>query len=322
MPYSLTLKEISSVISSTKFKVYPLKGDGSQKKFYRITCSTHSHNYIIMKIDDDPNRTNYNYWLSIQQSLKQAGIKCPDVIKKFQEKNTLVIEDCGDLLLNQTTNITSFLEKIANILITLQTIPPQNHPFAWNSRKFVENKFYSELVFFKTNHIDHNLLNKQKWWQPHTFTEEIRLLTKFTTQDCNVFTHRDFHSRNLILNNNELSMIDFQDARLGPASYDLVSFAFDPYTNLNLTQRLDFIENYLKTTNFPITTRQWKSMLLQRLLKAIGSFEFLSRERNRPYKKFIQKSLNLMIAADLFDKNWPYISTTLIEELHRYELSR
>jgi hypothetical protein len=126
---------------------------------------------------------------------------------------------------------------------------------------------------------------------------------------------------------NKLSVIDFQDARKGPPTYDLVSLCFDPYLHLSISNRLDMFTKTLDeilclgggALNLHKEATQWKAVLLQRLLKAIGSFEFLSKQKStHNYIPYIKKSLDIMVGANLFDQRWPYLSKTLIEELQDY----
>jgi aminoglycoside/choline kinase family phosphotransferase len=108
----LTHQDLQEVLSSSTYKLMKLRGDGSQKNFYRLWCSQKRHSFIIMKVDDKRQSTNYQHWVSIHQTLKQNHILCPQIIEKFEHKNTLIIEDCGSELLSDKITHTNMKQTI------------------------------------------------------------------------------------------------------------------------------------------------------------------------------------------------------------------
>jgi aminoglycoside/choline kinase family phosphotransferase len=111
-----------------------------------------------------------------------------------------------------------------------------------------------------------------------------------------VFTHRDFHSRNIMVASKRLVMIDFQDARLGPPQYDLVSLLRDSYYQLpedEVTQLIDwYLDEWIKSGGSPFDRkrflRAFDLMTIQRNFKAIGTFASVWNNRsNIGYLKYI-----------------------------------
>jgi N-acetylmuramate 1-kinase len=97
-----------------------------------------------------------------------------------------------------------------------------------------------------------------------------------------VFTHRDYHSRNLMVYQERLRLIDFQDARLGPCQYDLASLLYDSYVVLPADLRAELLTYYLEhkatTAGASLESESFllifDYMCLQRNLKALGTFAF------------------------------------------------
>ena len=126
-----------------------------------------------------------------------------------------------------------------------------------------------------------------------------------------------------MLKDGSLYVIDFQDARLGPCSYDLVSLCFDSYVPLSLESRLGLVADALTMvgkTLHPRVAKQlresWRPMLLQRQLKALGSFAYLTRLGRQNYLKYIPEATAILSELDLFDSRWPFLSKEFLQSIH------
>ena len=112
-----------------------------------------------------------------------------------------------------------------------------------------------------------------------------------------VLCHRDYHSRNLMLRGDQLCIIDFQDARLGPDTYDLVSLLRDSYVDLPWPVVDDLIAYFLalqgRSGEQEEFRRRFDLMALQRNLKALGTFGYQTTARgNSVYIQYIPRTLN------------------------------
>jgi aminoglycoside/choline kinase family phosphotransferase len=122
-----------------------------------------------------------------------------------------------------------------------------------------------------------------------------------------------------MVQNGKLAVIDFQDARLGPPSYDLVSLCFDSYVPFSATLRGSLMEAGLKRFGelVPKSTiaevrETWKPMLVQRQLKAIGSFGFLTIDKKRgDYLKYVIPAVGTLTGANAHDDRWPLITSEI-----------
>ena len=154
--------------------------------------------------------------------------------------------------------------------------------------------------------------------EQEAFEKESEALSDFLSKSSKYFVHRDFHSRNLMAKSEKLAVIDFQDARFGPPSYDAVSLCFDSYIPLNEADRVKLMEFFIQSTDDAKIKSEikdtWQAMLLQRQLKAIGSFGYLSVKKNRGnYLKYLQPALATLQPSIVGDSRWPFLSQTMIK---------
>jgi aminoglycoside/choline kinase family phosphotransferase len=114
-----------------------------------------------------------------------------------------------------------------------------------------------------------------------------------------VLCHRDYHSRNLMLHRGQLYIIDFQDARMGPDTYDLVSLLRDSYVDLPEQTVNELIAYFLALKGKAETEREFRErfdlMALQRNLKALGTFGYQTTARRNPvYIQYIPRTLKFV----------------------------
>ena len=107
-----------------------------------------------------------------------------------------------------------------------------------------------------------------------------------------VVCHRDFHRRNLLVREGRVRPIDFQDARLGPRGYDLVSLLEDPYGDLDEGQRHDLVTRYRAASGASLDDEEYGLAAVQRLLKAAGTFANQAANlANRAYLPYLSPAL-------------------------------
>ena len=121
------------------------------------------------------------------------------------------------------------------------------------------------------------------------------MLVEELANEPRVLCHRDYHSRNLMVTNGELYIIDFQDARMGPDTYDLVSLLKDSYVDLPdaLFDRLikQFVES-IRGGHFETFRARFDTMAMQRNLKALGTFGYQATTRANPvYAQYVPRTL-------------------------------
>jgi aminoglycoside/choline kinase family phosphotransferase len=229
----------------------------------------------------------------------------------------ILLEHLGTKSLEKRTREAKSPEEIAGLyrevfplLKQFLTLIP--HP-AYIKRAFDEVLFTRELRFFQTHFL-------QTTWgiffsssEERCFSEEIAALAAVLAQESRFFVHRDFHSRNVLFHNNTPYTIDFQDARLGAPTYDLISCIFDPYVQISIPLRLQLFEEgcaYLYQQQ-----AHWQSVFLQRMLKILGSYGFLGVTKNPTYLHSIPPTLSFLAAVPVYDVRWPFLSRDLLHRI-------
>ena len=187
---------------------------------------------------------------------------------------------------------------------------------------FDEAKLTSELDFFVQHfliaHRDASLSPTRR----ADLAAEFSALAAELAAEPRVLCHRDYHSRNLMLHNGQLHVIDFQDARMGPDTYDLVSLLRDSYVSLDRSFVEQIIGSYLARVGMsdtPAFTERFDHMSVQRHLKALGTFGYqtavLGRDR---YRDAIPRTLGYL--RDVFERRPRYGHLRTLLATHLPEL--
>jgi aminoglycoside/choline kinase family phosphotransferase len=265
-------------------------------------------------------------WLTIGEVLRKNGIFVPKIHSLLKEFDSLLIEDFGDTTLdlkigqlNDSEILTLYCEA-TKIISGFITIKPDLSS-SWSKRGFDYTLLHKELTFFRSQYLE-NLPKFQTNRDTLLFSQEIESLSRYICQLPQYFAHRDFHSRNLMYFNENLGVIDFQDARWGPAAYDLSSLCFDPYVPLSLDSRRKIFNEARRVLDKNVSAQvqdeiksSWHAVALQRMLKAIGSFAFLTRKGKRNYLVYITPTLTILNHFLPSNSQWPYLVDELIPRL-------
>jgi N-acetylmuramate 1-kinase len=161
---------------------------------------------------------------------------------------------------------------------------------------FDEAKLKWELGFFFANYVNKYLGRKLDPATANAVNAEFRALCSELAGRPRVLTHRDYHSRNLMMQDGRPIIIDFQDARMGPDTYDLASLLRDSYVDLAPQQVDELIAFFLalngQSTHDQEFRRRFDLMSLQRNLKALGTFGYMTTSRNNTvYIQYIPRTL-------------------------------
>ncbi len=298
---------ISKTLSVDGYSVVPLAGDASTRRYYRIFKG--SQTWVLMEWEPflDPQKFPF---ISIQKHLLETKIHVPQIIGYDQEKGLFLLEDLGDLTLERRfweflkqESILPFYQVTLDHLILLhrRSLDPKqkNNCTAYGVR------FDVEKLSWELNYTFKNLFTQLC---PHQLGEQgvAQLQTEFTrlattlAEAPQVLCHRDFHSRNIMIKGDQIYFIDFQDARMGPPQYDLVSLVHDSYVHLSAQSIQSLIEYYL--VHFPEALALFKTkkefmhyfhlQMLQRCFKACGTFAAVLNQRgDQRYLKYLPHTL-------------------------------
>ncbi len=285
----------------------PLQHDASSRRYYRITTATKS---LIVCYDETLQTIslkNYPFYIT-HRLLKNYTISIPEVYVYDSEKGLIMQDDLGDILLSDHSlksdkdKLKKFYTQAIDTMITLQSIPNNGSlPF---QLAFDQEKLMFEFDFF----IEHALLG---YFTASPDASEIQCIKNefikiasiLAKQEYFVFTHRDYHSRNLMVYDDTLYVIDFQDARMGLPQYDLVSLLRDPYSQLEESLYIELC-NYYYTVSFEKGIHSFSRdefdyyyniMAFQRLIKAIGTYGYQSMvKKSDRYRESITVALEYL----------------------------
>jgi N-acetylmuramate 1-kinase len=312
-----------------------LAGDGSDRCYFRIKSPSLEKSYVLMQLSgtDAENLQKGRYdWVEISDILRGHRIAAPTCISALADHAAIIIDDYGDTMLESVvmdfankSNINGSLGLFRAALKTIgQFLVIEPSPgTVWTSRAFDKERFEWELRFFVTKYLGPVAHYSLSASEEADFSSDIEAISTFLGARSRYFVHRDFHSRNIMIHKNDVAVIDFQDARLGPPSYDLVSLVFDSYVPLAPSTRLELLENgfaiiasFAGEAAAARAREEWRPMLLQRQLKAIGSFGYLTVDKHKgDYIKNVAPALQTLFDAGVQDVRWPFLSGKLLHIL-------
>lgn len=282
-------------------EVDKLTGDASTRRYYRIF--TNRDSYVVCLDNPFNEEIEKHPFLSVQQFLGANRILVPEIIDHNLSRGYSLQEDLGNVtLLHHLSTITSkeeeftIYKKIVDQLLELHRIPqtavknPNLFQLKFDHQKYMDETrftFKYFMNFFNKNTDENFIAELETLFDP--------IMQRLASQKM-VITHRDFHSRNLMVKDKKFVFIDFQDARWGIPQYDLVSLLEDCYYDLDEENRKALKRYYFD--NLDPNIHQQKSfedflslyddMLIQRVFKAVGSFCYIYNWRKDDrYLKYI-----------------------------------
>jgi len=248
--------------------------DASFRSYWRTVGAAPER--IVM--DAPPEREDIGPWLAIAERLQRAGLNAPRVLAQDLVNGFLLISDLGNDLLLPALNAASvdhhYSEAMRAVLRMQTAINASDLPVYDESRLVTEMELLP--TWFLQRHLGMDIACEQ--WD--VIELAFRALLTNAQAQPQQFVHRDFHSRNLMLSEHGLGIIDFQDAVRGPLTYDLVSLLRDCYIEWPQSQVEDWVEAYRKqavnaglTSADPTRFLRWFDLMgLQRHIKVLGIF--------------------------------------------------
>jgi N-acetylmuramate 1-kinase len=291
-----------SGLSAQSPRVMPLTGDASDRRYFRVLLPDGGS--IVLALNAAPFEFDKLPFVNVARLLARMPVPIPTVLGHADDLGVLALTDLGDVTLQAHLGAASPEEHSAlyrqavALIATLQRrggelASPDYLPY---SVAFDVEKLTWELDFF----IKHFLEAYRGVVIPTAARDELRrefaVIIEALASEPRVLCHRDYHSRNLMLHQGELYIIDFQDARLGPDTYDLVSLLRDSYVDLPEQTVSELLAYFLALSGRNGEEREFRQrfdvMALQRNLKALGTFGYQTTARRNPvYIQYIPRTL-------------------------------
>jgi aminoglycoside/choline kinase family phosphotransferase len=266
---------LQAVLQSDQFEISFLAGDASFRRYARIKLQ----NKTYMLMDAPPEKEDCIPFVSIDEFFDGHGVRVPHIVAKDLTQGLLLLEDFGDVVLSTLLNdetVDQYYAQSFKQLIELQQVDGKDHLPAYSYDKLMAE------MHLLTEWMLPSLNIQPTEQQLETIEQAFDFLAIEATQQPQVIVHRDFHSRNLmkIDNEQELGVIDFQDAVIGADTYDLISITRDAYVQWNAERVYEWFEVFYnllpaaakENRSFEQFKRDADLMAIQRHLKILGIF--------------------------------------------------
>jgi len=238
-----------------------------------------------------PGQNEEASFLDVHHFLESLGLPVPRVYSHYPDEGLIVLEDLGDDLLesfvktDDEARIRALYFEAVDLLIRMRRAT-QNAATKCVAFElaFDEAKLMQEMDFFLTHFVRGLAAVEPSSEGSETLQEFFLTICRRLASEPRIFAHRDYHARNLLVHEGRLVMIDFQDARMGPAQYDLASLLRDSYVTLPEDFIEELLDNYREGAGEKSDSREefqyiFDIMSLQRNIKALGTFGYQAHVR-------------------------------------------
>ncbi len=281
---------LKKVLPNQTFFLTAASADASFRRYFRMHLPNEycGHNTLIA-MDAPPPQEDCKPFVSVTKLLQKAGLNTPQVFAQDLQNGFLLLSDLGDnTYLSVLTNETALklygdaTEALIKMQLSSQAdlskssvLPPYDEALLTREMQLFPD-------WYVARHLGFNMNAEQQDWLQQTFDA---LIANIIAQG-QVMVHRDYHSRNLMIcNENNPGILDFQDAVHGAITYDLVSLLKDAYIEWGEEQIIDWAVRYwekARKVGLPVPNdfsefyRDFEWMGAQRHIKVLGIFARLN----------------------------------------------
>jgi aminoglycoside/choline kinase family phosphotransferase len=298
-------KQVSQVVGQALegAPVTKLKGDASNRSYFRVGRYPESHVVMVMPKDgaakseeaskgDAPKELPF---VNVHRYLAGLDVRVPNILQHDERAGMMVLEDLGDITFERalpSEGREAMYGSAVDLLARLRAQAerrPDRACLAF-TRVFDEDLYLWEFHHFREWGMEAWSGRKPQGEELTELEGLFRKLSKMLASAPTGFTHRDYQSRNLMVKGGELVVIDFQDALQGPRQYDLVALLRDSYVELDydfVEHMLDrYIDRFEADGGVKVERAAFKSyfdlLTVQRKLKDAARFEYIHRVKNNP----------------------------------------
>jgi aminoglycoside/choline kinase family phosphotransferase len=312
-------EEFKDKVPVTIDKIINLKGDASYRSYYRI-FDDKSQTFVLMKWN--PELTNKSEeatknikigefpFINISNYLRSINIAVPAILYSNVNKGIILLEDLGDITLEKRFNLTKDLRLYEKAIQLLAFLKSQALKFPDENCIAFHRKFDYDLYMWEFDHFieygiearnDITLSEEDK----NVLRNHFDIISRRLDVISSVFTHRDYQSRNLMIKDERIYIIDFQDALLSTPVYDIVALLRDSYIEFDekvITELLKIYHSELKKYNIFINVNELFTLFhlqtIQRKLKDGGRFIFIDRvKKNASFLPYVSTSFRYAASA-------------------------
>lgn len=309
--------------SAPGFCVTRLPGDASNRSYFRVRQESGSQSWMIMKLALEPFKSEEGQgagtvrrlpFSEVSEYLSRGGIGVPAILAEEVDRGFLVLEDLGDVTVERALvaggSKVELYQWAIDVLVDMQAWALSNPDpvnIAFNRR------FDADLLLWEFEHFYEWGLVELTGTVPDEHDRAVlkAFFDTVTGRLCSIpqgFVHRDFQSRNLMIHDGRMRLIDFQDALVGPFIYDMVALLRDSYVKFTPVEVESFLQYYadvgagvgLVLPPMEEMKKMFHMQALQRKLKDAGRFVFIDRVKGNP--KFLSNiPRSLAYVREAFD---------------------
>jgi len=267
---------LKQVLSIQAFTLTAASADASFRRYFRV----HLSDKTLIAMDAPPPQENCTSFVKVAKLMLNAGLNVPEVLAQDLTNGFLLLSDLGDetyLSALNNDSASGLYLNATDALIKMQIVSQANVLPVYDEVLLTrEMQLFPD--WYVAKHLQAELNTEQQVVLKNTFD----ILNKNILSQSQVYVHRDFHSRNLMLTKqNNPGILDFQDAVYGAITYDLVSLLKDAYIEWDEEQIIDWAVRYwqpAKKAGLPVSEdfsefyRDFEWMGAQRHIKILGIF--------------------------------------------------
>jgi aminoglycoside/choline kinase family phosphotransferase/dTDP-glucose pyrophosphorylase len=290
-------------------KKNPLKGDGSDRRWSRIQVNESSLILVEHGIGEAAGVQEVDAYIAIGRHLASRQVPVPKIYAHDRQSGMVFNQDLGDTHLQSlidtenTTQTRQYYERVISLWTDMALEAANGFDTAWT---YQTPRYDARVVLnYECRYFTEAFLQGYLGWEPlydELHPEFGRLAETIMETEISGFVHRDFQSRNLMVKGDQIYVIDFQGARLGPIQYDLASLLIDPYTNLPRALQSDLTAHALEKLqqrNIKDTEHfleGYRCCAVSRNLQILGAFAFLSRNKGKPqFEHYIPRAAQSLV---------------------------
>ena len=276
---------IAEQLPGRAFALAPASADASFRRYFRVSCGAHT----LIAMDAPPPQEDCRPFVAIARLMAEAGVHVPQIVAQDLQRGFLLLSDLGTSsyleALNDDSADALFRDAVDSLLrwqlaTKAGVLPPYD-----------EALLRRELDLFPVWYLQRHLGIEVDSGQRNELETVFRLLVGSALAQPQVFVHRDYMPRNLMVSDPNPGVLDFQDAVLGPISYDVVSLFRDAFISWEESRVLDWTIRYwekARAARLPVRAdfsdfyREFEWMGLQRHLKVLGIFARIRYRDGKP----------------------------------------
>jgi len=310
-----------------------LTPDASTREYFRFPWKKKT---AVAAVYPEPFDPNFHPYLDVTRLFLEAGLPVPEIYEVEAAQGIIIQEDLGDRQLRLVyesaaeEKVEVFKEQAITLIAQIQAATPlavERKSIA-GRLAFDEAKLAWELGFFFEHYFGSLRRERLSHGEAAELKAEMNDVAAELSARPRVLCHRDFHPSNLMVDRKErLRVVDHQDARMGPASYDLVSLLLDrqaapPSLAEVRAHRLFLIDERrrhgLEALDPDDFAREFRLMTVQRGLKAVGTFSYQSAVcgRGPTYARFIKPTFQIVLQAAEWLGRFPALRKAITERLN------